>query len=59
MADLKAGRLIRPFGEAQQSLLAYYTVYPEDMAPTSAAQAFIDWLELSAKNPGHDQRMAI
>lgn len=51
MADLKESRLIRPFGEAQQSPLAYYIVYPKGTPPTAAAQAFIDWLQLIAKNP--------
>lgn len=51
MEDLKAGRLIRPFGEAQQSPLAYYIVRPKGMPATAAAQAFIDWLELTAKKP--------
>lgn len=51
MADLEAGRLVRPFGEAQASPLCYYIVQPKGMQASAAAQAFIDWLTATAKNP--------
>jgi LysR family glycine cleavage system transcriptional activator len=43
-ADLAAGRLIRPFGEAQPCELAYYIVQREGIDPTPAAEAFKAWL---------------
>lgn len=49
MADLKAGRLVRPFGAAQVSPLSYFIVQPKGAQASPAAQAFIDWLRTTAK----------
>lgn len=51
MGDLNAGRLIRPFGQAQSSPLAYYTVQISKSEPSVAAQAFKDWLLETARDP--------
>lgn len=51
MEDMKAGRLVRPFGEAQPSPLAYYIVQPAKTPPSAAALAFKDWLLASAQDP--------
>jgi LysR family glycine cleavage system transcriptional activator len=51
MADLNAGRLIRPFGDAQPSPLAYYIVQISKAPLSVAAQAFKDWLLEAAQDP--------
>ena len=46
--DLAEGHLVRPFGEALSSILAYYVVYrPQDEADL-AILAFRDWLLIEA-----------
>lgn len=42
--DLEAGRLIRPFGDAQSCDFAYYIVHKEGVEPEPAADAFKQWL---------------
>lgn len=42
--DLKAGRLIKPFGEAVPINFAHYIVCPEDKLKNERVQDFIDWL---------------
>ncbi|WP_285349498.1 LysR substrate-binding domain-containing protein [Pseudomonas sp. ME-P-057] len=51
IGDLKAGRLVRPFGEEQPSPLAYYVVQVSKASLSVAAQAFKDWLLESARDP--------
>ncbi|MFY1664326.1 LysR substrate-binding domain-containing protein [Pseudomonas sp. Pseu.R1] len=51
MGDLNAGRLVRPFGEAQTSPLAYYVVHISKSEPSVAAQAFKDWLLDAVRHP--------
>ena len=43
-ADLKAGRLIAPFGEAVMSREGYHLAYPTAMAHSSKVHIFKDWL---------------
>ncbi|WLS81009.1 LysR substrate-binding domain-containing protein [Erwinia pyri] len=50
MADLQAGRLVRPFGDAQSSPLAYYLVQIAKAQPSAAAQSFKEWLLESARD---------
>lgn len=49
--DLQAGRLIRPFGEAQSSPLAYYVVQVEKVGVSVAAECFKEWLLDCALDP--------
>ena len=49
-ADLKAGRLIKPFGEEVPVDFAHYIVCPEENLKLKRVQAFIDWLKSEA-NP--------
>ena len=42
--DLKAGRLIQPFGEAVPINFAHYIVCPEDKLKNERVQDFIDWI---------------
>ncbi len=42
--DLKAGRLIKPFGEAVPINFAHHIVCPEDKLKNERVQEFIDWL---------------
>jgi LysR family glycine cleavage system transcriptional activator len=49
-ADLEAGRLVRPFGDAKQTELAYYAVEPEGETAAQAVMDFIDWLQREAGN---------
>jgi LysR family glycine cleavage system transcriptional activator len=51
-ADLAAGRLIRPFGDAQPSIFSFYIVAREGIPISAAAQAFKDWLMAQASNEG-------
>jgi LysR family glycine cleavage system transcriptional activator len=51
-ADLAAGRLVRPFGEAQPSIFSFYIVAREGIPISAAAQAFKDWLMGQASNEG-------
>lgn len=51
MADLSAGRLVRPFGNAQPSSLAYYIIQVSKAPLSVAAQAFKDWLLEAAQDP--------
>ncbi|MFK3797173.1 LysR substrate-binding domain-containing protein [Pseudomonas sp. NPDC088444] len=51
MGDLNAGRLIRPFGDAQSSPLAYYIVQIAKTEASVAAQAFKEWLLETARDP--------
>lgn len=51
MADLQAGRLVRPFGDAQSSPLAYYLVEIAKAQPSAAARSFKEWLLESAQDP--------
>ena len=51
MADLAAGRLVRPFGEAQPSPLAYYIVQVAKGPTSVAAQAFKEWLLEAVQEP--------
>jgi LysR family glycine cleavage system transcriptional activator len=48
--DLAAGRLVRPFGEAQSYAFAYYIVHKEERGADPAVMAFKEWLlaEVSA-----------
>ncbi|MDW8844374.1 LysR substrate-binding domain-containing protein [Erwinia sp. MMLR14_017] len=50
-ADLQAGRLVRPFGDAQSSPLAYYLVEIAKAQPSAAAHSFKEWLLESAQDP--------
>ena len=43
--DLKAGRLVQPFGEAIPVDFAHYIVCPEDKLKAERIQDFIDWLK--------------
>lgn len=50
-ADLKAGRLVRPFSEAQATELAYYAVVRASQGATPAVTTFVAWLhEESARD---------
>lgn len=51
--DLKAGRLIKPFGEGVPINFAHYIVYPKEKLKNERVQAFIDWLkeETAAPSP--------
>ena len=42
--DIEAGKLIRPFGEAQSCDFAYYIVQREGVEVSPAAEAFKQWL---------------
>lgn len=42
--DLKAGRLVKPFGEAVPINFAHYIVCPEDKLKNERVQDLIDWL---------------
>ncbi|NVJ69763.1 MAG: transcriptional regulator GcvA [Alphaproteobacteria bacterium] len=50
--DLKAGRLVKPFGEAVPINFAHYIVCPEDKLKNERVQDFIDWLH---SETGKDQ----
>ncbi|MBP0581823.1 transcriptional regulator GcvA [Labrys sp. LIt4] len=43
-ADLRAGRLVRPFEHALKSLSSFYVVYPPDAIRQRKVKAFRDWL---------------
>lgn len=47
-ADIKAGRLVRPFDEAQPVDFAYYIVCPEDMMKKEKVRSFVEWLRAEA-----------
>jgi LysR family glycine cleavage system transcriptional activator len=47
-ADIQAGRLIRPFGPAQHTSLAYFAVRLESVRPSGAVAAFMRWLHEEA-----------
>lgn len=49
-ADIKSGRLVRPFEEAQQVDFAYYIVCPDDMLETEKVRNFTEWLRAEAAN---------
>jgi len=42
--DIKAGRLIKPFGEAVPVNFAHHIVYPKDKIKNERVQDFIEWL---------------
>lgn len=42
--DIKAGRLIKPFGEAVPVNFAHHIVYPKDKIKNERVQGFIEWL---------------
>ena len=44
--DIKAGRLVRPFGPTicEQTAFSYYLVYPERDADSPKVKAFRDWI---------------
>lgn len=42
--DIKAGRLVKPFGEGVPVDFAHYIVCPEDKLKNERVQDFIDWL---------------
>ncbi|MCJ9428484.1 transcriptional regulator GcvA [Kordiimonas marina] len=46
--DLKAGRLVKPFGEAVPINFAHYIVCPQDKLKNERVQDFIDWLREEA-----------
>lgn len=48
-ADIKAGRLVRPFEKAQPVDFAYYIVCPEDMLEKEKVSSFVDWLRAEAE----------
>jgi len=48
--DLRAGRLIKPFGEAVPINFAHYIVCPEDKLKNERVQDFIDWLRSETGN---------
>jgi len=47
-ADLKAGRLVRPFGDAQRVEFAYYFVCPPGRSALPKVAAFREWLRREA-----------
>lgn len=47
--DLKAGRLIKPFGEGVPINFAHYIVYPQEKLKNERVQDFIEWLREEAK----------
>jgi len=47
-ADLKAGRLVRPFGAAQRVEFAYYFVSPPNRTRLAKVEAFRQWLRAEA-----------
>lgn len=47
-ADIKAGRLVRPFDDAQPVDFAYYIVCPEDMMEKEKVRSFVEWLRAEA-----------
>ncbi|WP_308911435.1 transcriptional regulator GcvA [Pseudokordiimonas caeni] len=52
--DLKAGRLVRLFGEAVPVGFAHYIVYPADKVKSERVQDFIDWLKEETQRPDDD-----
>ncbi len=46
--DIARGRLVKPFDISQPSNFSYFIVYPNDHPPSSASQAFIEWLQQQA-----------
>lgn len=53
-ADLRAGRLVRPFGAAQRVDFAYYFVAPPSRSALSKVQAFRRWLRREAEAAGDE-----
>ena len=47
--DLRAGRLVRPFGTEQRVEFGYYFICPTDKSPLPKVRAFCDWLRAEAK----------
>ncbi len=47
--DLKAGRLVKPFGEEMPVAFAHYIVCPADKLKSERIQDFTDWLNDEAK----------
>ena len=48
-ADIAAGRLVRPFGEARPVDFAYHIVCPEAKLSAQKVDSFINWLRSEAK----------
>ncbi len=53
-ADLRAGRLVRPFGAAQRVDFAYYFVAPPNRSALAKVDAFRRWLRREAQEAGGD-----
>jgi LysR family transcriptional regulator, glycine cleavage system transcriptional activator len=53
-ADLRAGRLVRPFGAAQRVDFAYYFVAPPNRSALHKVDAFRRWLRREAEAAGDD-----
>lgn len=47
-ADIKAGRLVRPFEESQSVDFAYYIVCPKDLLTSEKVSSFVEWLRAEA-----------
>jgi LysR family glycine cleavage system transcriptional activator len=58
-SDLRAGRLVRPFGDAQRVAFAYYFVCPPAKRALARVRAFHDWLRRETRSePGELLRQA-
>jgi LysR family transcriptional regulator, glycine cleavage system transcriptional activator len=57
--DLKAGRLVRPFGAAQRVAFAYYFVAPPERSDWSKVAAFRQWLRSEIAALPQDDAMLI
>jgi len=60
-ADLAAGRLVRPFGDAQPSIFSFYIVAREGIPMSAAAEAFKQWLlsQAEKENPKYGPGVSI
>jgi LysR family glycine cleavage system transcriptional activator len=54
-ADLRAGRLVRPFGAAQPVDFAYYFVSPHNRRALPKVEAFRQWLRREASGAADDR----
>ncbi|HEV8026237.1 MAG TPA: transcriptional regulator GcvA [Stellaceae bacterium] len=54
LSDLRAGRLVRPFGAARRVEFAYYFVAPPERSDWPKVAAFREWLRREIREQPHD-----
>ena len=59
LSDLRAGRLVRPFGAARRVEFAYYFVAPPERSDWPKVAAFREWLRREIAEQSHDDSIFV